>query len=67
MMEWKLCWRLAAMMALVYSVQGSFWPLLAVHLQDLGLNGRALEDGSSRPWRWARYSCPWVLDSLSTG
>src|SRR5437762_2790635 len=26
--------RLAVMMALVYAVQGSFWPLLAVHLAD---------------------------------
>src|SRR5438445_11473841 len=32
--------RLAAMMALVYAVQGSFWPLLAVHLADLGIAGR---------------------------
>ena len=28
------------MMALVYAVQGSFWPLLAVHLADLGIGGR---------------------------
>ncbi len=28
------------MMALVYAVQGSFWPLLAVHLSDLGITGR---------------------------
>jgi MFS family permease len=34
-------WRLAAMMALVYAIQGSFWPLLAIHLQDLGLDGRS--------------------------
>jgi MFS family permease len=34
-------WRLSGMMALVYAVQGSFWPLLAVHLRDLGLDGRA--------------------------
>jgi hypothetical protein len=34
-------WRLLAMMALVYAVQGSFWPLLAVHLADLGIGGRA--------------------------
>ncbi|MBV8486930.1 MAG: MFS transporter, partial [Planctomycetaceae bacterium] len=34
-------WRLAAMMALVYAVQGSFWPLLAIHLRDLGLDGRS--------------------------
>ena len=28
------------MMALIYAVQGSFWPLLAVHLADLGIGGR---------------------------
>jgi MFS family permease len=33
-------WRLAGMMVLVYSVQGAFWPLLAVHLQDLNIDGR---------------------------
>ncbi len=33
-------WRLSAMMALVYAVQGSFWPLLAVHLSDLGIAAR---------------------------
>ena len=33
-------WRLAGMMVLVYGVQGAFWPLLAVHLQDLGIDGR---------------------------
>src|SRR5262249_27669960 len=34
-------WRLAAMMALVYAALGAFWPLLAVHLADLGIGGRA--------------------------
>jgi MFS family permease len=28
------------MMALIYAVQGAWWPLLAVHLQDLGISGR---------------------------
>ena len=32
--------RLAAMMALLYAVQGAWWPLLAVHLRDLGISGR---------------------------
>lgn len=27
-------------MALVYAVQGAFWPLLAIHLRDLGIEGR---------------------------
>lgn len=34
-------WRLATLMALVYGVQGAWYPLLAVHLEDLGLGGRA--------------------------
>jgi MFS family permease len=29
------------MMALVYAVQGAYWPLLAVHLSDMGIGGRA--------------------------
>ena len=32
--------RLAGMMALVYSVQGAFWPLLSIHLRDLGITER---------------------------
>lgn len=28
------------MMALVYAIQGAFWPLLAIHLRDLGIEGR---------------------------
>jgi MFS family permease len=32
--------RLAVMMALLYAVQGAFWPLMAVHLHDLGVSGR---------------------------
>lgn len=48
--------RLAGMMALVYAVQGSWWPLLAVHLQDLGFSGRA------RGWAFASFA----LASLAT-
>ena len=33
--------RLAALMALHYAVQGAWYPLLAVHLKDLGLPGEA--------------------------
>lgn len=33
-------WRLSVMMALLYAVQGSFWPLLGVHLGELGIDGR---------------------------
>ncbi len=32
--------RLATMMVLVYAVQGAWFPLLAVHLEDLGVSGR---------------------------
>lgn len=32
--------RLAGMMVLVYSVQGAWWPVLAIHLRDLGISGR---------------------------
>jgi MFS family permease len=39
-MNARTTWRLSAMMALIYAVQGSFWPLLAIHLADLGIGGR---------------------------
>ena len=32
--------RLAAMMALIYSVQGAFWPVMTLHLADLGVSER---------------------------
>ncbi len=32
--------RLSVMMVLVYSVQGAFWPLLSIHLVDLGVAER---------------------------
>ncbi|WP_435005699.1 MFS transporter [Tundrisphaera lichenicola] len=32
--------RLSWMMALVYSVQGAFWPVLSIHLVDLGISER---------------------------
>jgi MFS family permease len=54
-------WRLAAMMALVYAIQGSFWPLLAVHLQDLGLDGR------SRGWIFGTMSMGSGLVPLCVG
>ncbi len=34
-------WRLSLLLAILYAVQGSFWALLAVHLADLGISGRA--------------------------
>jgi MFS family permease len=36
----RVKWRLSVMMALVYSVQGAFWPLLSIHLVDLGISER---------------------------
>jgi MFS family permease len=39
-MNRSVWWRLAGMMVLVWGIQGAFWPLLAVHLQDLGIDGR---------------------------
>lgn len=36
----RVRWRLSFLMALVWAVQGAFWPLLAVHLRDLGIDGR---------------------------
>jgi MFS family permease len=39
-MHGRTRWQLAWMMALIYGVQGAFWPLLAVHLRDLGIEGR---------------------------
>lgn len=48
--------RLSGMMALIYAVQGAWWPLLAVHLQDLGISGRG------RGWIFATMA----LGSLAT-
>src|ERR1700728_942897 len=45
-------WRLSAMMALVFAVQGAFWPLLAVHLADLGIAGP---------------DCGWIFATLAIG
>jgi MFS family permease len=54
-------WRLAGMMALVYAVQGSFWPLLTVHLHDLGVSGRAIG------WIFATYALACTLAPLGAG
>src|SRR5262249_8087787 len=54
-------WRLSMMMALVYSVQGSFWPLLPVHLHDLGLQNQ------SRGWIFATMAIGSVLVPLGAG
>src|SRR4051794_4458324 len=53
--------RLSWMMALVYAVQGAFWPLLAVHLKDLGLAGR------ERGWVFATLAIGSCLMPLGAG
>lgn len=54
-------WRLAGMMALIYAVQGAWWPVLAVHLQDLGISGRG------RGWIFATLAMASVVTPLSAG
>jgi MFS family permease len=49
------------MMALVYAVQGAFWPLLAGHLQDLRLDGRA------RGWIFATMALGAMAVPLGVG
>jgi MFS family permease len=60
-MKTKQRWRLAVMMALVYTVQGSFWPLLAVHLADLGIHGR------ERGWIFATMAIGSLAVPLGAG
>ena len=54
-------WRLSAMMALIYAVQGSFWPLLAIHLADLGIDGR------DRGWIFATLAIASMAVPLGAG
>ena len=49
------------MMALVYAVQRSFWPLLAVHLADLGNRGR------ERGWIFATLAIGSLAVPLGAG
>lgn len=60
-MKTKNRWRLALMMGLVYAVQGSFWPLLAVHLADLGIGGRG------RGWIFATLAIGSLAAPLGAG
>ena len=53
--------RLSMMMALIYAVQGSFWPLLAVHLKDLGVPGR------ERGWIFATLAIGSIAMPLGAG
>lgn len=61
LMNTRKPWKLAAMMALVFGVQGSFWPLLAVHLADLGISGRA------RGWIFATLAMGSAVVPLGAG
>ncbi|MEO6808655.1 MAG: MFS transporter [Isosphaeraceae bacterium] len=54
-------WRLAGMMALIYAVQGAWWPLLAIHLRDLGIEGRA------RGWMFATMALASLVTPLGAG
>jgi MFS family permease len=53
--------RLSTLMALIYAVQGAWWPILALHLGDLGLDGR------ERGWIFAAYPIAAVFMSLGAG
>ncbi len=61
LMNTRKPWNLAVMMALVFAVQGSFWPLLAVHLADLGISGRA------RGWIFATLAMGSAVIPLAAG
>ena len=53
--------RLSVMMALVYSVQGAFWPLLSIHLVDLGVSERG------RGWIFATLPMACLAMPLGAG
>lgn len=53
--------RLSGMMFLIYAVQGAWWPLLAVHLQDLGITGRG------RGWIFASLAIAAIATPLGAG
>lgn len=60
-MSVRMTWRLSTMMALIYAVQGSFWPLLAVHLSDLGIHSR------DRGWIFATLAIASATVPLGAG
>jgi MFS family permease len=53
--------RLSTMMALIYAVQGAWYPLLALHLGDLGLGGR------ERGWIFAMAPLATLFTALGAG
>ncbi len=54
-------WRLSGMMALIYAVQGAYLPLLAIHLKDLGIDGRG------RGWIFATMALGSLAMPLGAG
>jgi MFS family permease len=60
-MEISVRTRLSVMMALIYAVQGAWYPLLALHLGDLGLHGR------ERSWIFASYPIATIVMALGVG
>jgi MFS family permease len=56
-----LRWRLSLLLALVWAVQGAFWPLLAVHLGDLGIAAR------ERGWIFATLAIGSLVMPLGAG
>ena len=54
-------YRLAGMMAGVYAVQGAWWPMLALHMSDLQIPGRA------RGWIFATLAMASLLTPLLAG
>ncbi len=53
--------RLSVMMALVWSVQGAFWPVLSIHLVDLGISERG------RGWIFATMAIAAFVTPLGAG
>jgi MFS family permease len=57
----RVQWRLSGMMALIYAVQGAWWPMLAIHLDDLQISGRA------RGWIFATMAMASIATPLGAG
>lgn len=53
--------RLAGMMALVYGIQGAWYPLLSVHLDELGFSGR------SRGWIFSTMAVGSIVAPIAVG
>src|SRR4051812_45897852 len=57
----RVRWRLSGMMALIYAVQGAWWPMLAIHLDDLSISGRA------RGWIFATMALASMATPMGAG